>query len=97
MRVIVLGLCANGGISCLIGMTTDEQVRSFVADAIASIRRDDPRWIEDRVWQDAERLSSKLIEVGGASRDSCRDRYAGSGVWPRNEHMFTESFPIDYP
>lgn len=52
----------------MIGMTTDEQVRSFVADAIASIRRDDPRWIEDRVWQDAERLSSKLSEVGGASR-----------------------------
>ena len=68
MRDIVQGLCANAEIRCLIAMTTDEQVRRLVADALASIRRDDARWIRDKVWQDSTRLSAKLSEVGGASR-----------------------------
>ena len=49
-------------------MTTDEQVQRLMSEALASIRRDDPRWIEDRLWHDSERLISKLREVGGASR-----------------------------
>ena len=49
-------------------MTTEEQVRRLVADAMASIRRDHPLWIEERFWQDSTRLSAKLREVGGASR-----------------------------
>ncbi len=49
-------------------MTTDEQVQRLMSEALASIRRDDPSWIEDRLWHDSERLISKLREVGGASR-----------------------------
>ena len=49
-------------------MTTEEQVRRLVADALAGIRREDPRWVEGKVWQDPAYLTARLREVGGASR-----------------------------